>query len=80
MLPWPHAGVTQAITPAAARVALGILVRIQQLSAAAIGKIDGGLYGFVCAHVPQNTALNRKEHNSTGFTGTICILKIMLMF
>lgn len=58
VLPWPNAGVTRAIIPAEARMALGILVRIQQLSTGAIGKIDGGLYGFVCAHVSQNTALN----------------------
>lgn len=58
VLPWPHAGVTRAITPAEAAVALGTLVRIQQLSAAAVSEIDGGFYGFVCAHVPQHTALN----------------------
>lgn len=58
VLPWPNAGVTQAITPAEARMALGIHVRIQQLSTGTIGKIDGSFYSFACAHVPQTTALN----------------------
>lgn len=80
VLPWPRAGVTGAITPAEARTASGVLGHIQHLSAGAIWKIDGGLYSFVCAHVPRNKARNWREHNSAGFSGTIHIPNIMLMF
>lgn len=57
VLPWPNAGVTRAAILAEASTASGTLVRVQQLTTGAIWKIDGGLCGFVCAHVPQNTAL-----------------------
>lgn len=80
VLPWPRAGVTGAITPAEARTASGVLGHIQHLSAGAIWKIDGELYSFVCAHVPRNKARNWREHNSAGFSGTIHIPNIMLMF
>lgn len=58
VLPWPRTEVTQAIMPARARAASGTLGHAQHLSVGAIGKIDGGLYGLVCAHVLQNRVHN----------------------